>query len=61
MATDQVWKKLTTKDLIVVPPEVCQLGWSVVEFIPVGSQDKPGRRKHDGSSQMETEKPCSRD
>lgn len=40
---------LTTEDVIVVPPEVCQLGWSVVEFISVGCQDEPGRGKFKGS------------
>lgn len=35
--------KLTTEDLIVVSPEVCQLRWSVVKFIPVGCQDEPER------------------
>lgn len=36
-------ERLTTEDFIVVPPEVSDLGWSVVKFIPVGCQDEPER------------------
>lgn len=46
---------LTTEDLAVVPPEVCQLGRPLVGFISVGCQNEPGRRKFKGSHVLGTD------